>query len=678
MLKVLNDDDIQFDENNPLLRVATCSLQAETNIEQFILTLPQSIQALSLIQSFESGNKTLRTSYVEHFNELLILELQGSELMRTDTLENKLTIEIDTAIITLQYLNLDKVEIKNSNLRQIKYEDEKQDEDIEIMLKSESVIEKEEQPEILPYYKYKEIQKDLESPLLTGFTNLILARINACNLQNIHWEMFSGLQNLKYLMLERNNLKFIPSFAFYGTPNLMILSLAWNNLLNIQITDLAGLLELEYLDLSHNNFSQLSELSFPPFPKLKLADFRDNPITAVFPNTFDIMNRTDSIILGGEHSRLQLLPNSFLGLNKLMRLTIHNVDVPVLKQMLFTGMPVLKELVVTGNVNKIEFDAFLEIRRLETLILSKCNITTISMDSFYGLQYLTVLDLSKNQLKYLPPKIFDEQKNLKELLLNGNQLTELPKGVFDKIPAKLIRLNDNPWHCTCEMLEWNPMVTNKVKQRLATACNMEHDKGINCVADKMYAYRYENRVAPKCQTPNKVKNNDVFQAMKILRCKNPKLKYKKQKMINGQIAQQTAKPVKIPKYTKAEAENATEIIENKGKIKEIIPMMVPQMKNNIENKESTKEIRPQHKNSINNYMNSDYLKNIKIQNDNEANVLFTNYKMVNDGKHYQYHKANDQVVQQKPNKKKKHMQLLLKLQKTNERIYDSNQHKNEM
>lgn len=541
-----DDEDVNRNDENPLLRAATCFIQAETNLEEFVFSIPSSIQALSFIKGTDTGNKTLKISYLEHFDELLVLEIQGSDPITEDSALNDLTFEIDGVVLNLKYLNLDQVRIRNSKLRELRLHEETNEEDIEIKFESVTFIEKKDNSEILPYYKYKEIQKNLESPILIEFSNLILIRMFSCNLQNIHWEMFDGLQNLKYLILEKNNLKFIPNFAFYGTPNLKSLSLARNNLLNIQITDLAGLLEMEYLDLSYNNFSQLSELSFPPFPNLKVADFRDNPITIVFPNTFDIMNTTDCILLGSEEMKLQLLPNSFLGLNQLIKLAIHNVDVALLKQDLLVGMPVLKELILSGNVNKIEFDAFTELPQLEKLILSNCNIYNISMDSFYGLENLQVLDLSKNKLNFLPPNVFDDTIQLKELLLNDNELKELPTDIFKNIPAKLIRLTDNPWHCSCAMGDWDPMVINKIKQKIITSCDSQHDKAINCLFEKKYAYVYENRMAPKCATPKKVKNLSVFQAIRRhLQCKNHKLQLKKPVKVQEKLTKLTpAKPIK--------------------------------------------------------------------------------------------------------------------------------------
>lgn len=343
--------------------------------------------------------------------------------------------------------------------------------------------------------------------------------------------MFDGLNELQYLILERNNLTFIPAFAFYGTPNIKTLSLAHNKLLDIEITDLAGLLQLEYLDLTYNNFTQLSELSFPPFPKLKLANFANNPIGVIFPNTFEVMNTTDSLIIGSEDMPLTLLSNSFAGLHMLKILTVHNLHAYKLKRDFFVGMPQLKQLILTGNISKIEFDAFQEVNSLETLILSNCKIFNISMDGFLGLKKVKYLDLSKNELEYLPTGVFDDLENIRELYLNLNKFRTLPRDIFSKIHPKLLRINENPWHCTCEMSEWKPIIASRIKQKSLKNCEFVHDKGIGCANMENrfeYKYIYDTRISPKCAEPEQYKNWSVFHAMrKIFKCPDYKPKIKK-------------------------------------------------------------------------------------------------------------------------------------------------------
>lgn len=494
---------------NPLVKILTCLIPDNQPTNEFISTIPEDTEILTLLEESAGKNNTIHFSYLEHLTNLIGLEISGLKLMVQNVeINSSLSCMIDTPLNSLKYLILNNIELKPNN-RKILLPDN-----------NNETLETQTEEEILPYDVY--ISKEQESKIISfkGFDNLLSLRISSCNLQNIHWKMFEGMKKLLHLSLEDNYLKFIPDFAFYGTPNLVSLSLANNNLLNIEIADLAGLLELEYLFLSKNNFSQLSELSFPPFPKLKLANFQDNPITIIYPNTFDVMNTTDSLIVGCHEIALELLPNSFTGLNKLVKLTIINVSIPVLKRDIFNGMPKLKELTITGNITEIEFDTFSDMKYLEKLTLSKSNLKTLSMDSFFGLKNLDTLDLSDNQLATLSPGIFDHLTNLKELYLQKNSFENLPENIFKNVRSlKLIRLNENPWFCSCSMSKWDPKQTNKIKKYVYLPCDSRHDKGVGCIHQKVTKYEYENRVAPKCKAPFKYRTLGIYQVLrKFLQC----------------------------------------------------------------------------------------------------------------------------------------------------------------
>lgn len=522
-----------------VIRSAICILQTETDPKQLMNELPKNIESLTLIQGYESGNKTVKFSYLNDFPQIVSLELVGPNLFNKH-INSHLISEIDSPMKNLKYLNLERILIRDSKKQLINFLKEVQEENLtfEYVQKLDNrahaltMVQKSlNEDEVVPYDVFKQ-QRDSngDTPLFIGFKELLLLRIMNCELNNVNWEMFDGLEKLQYLILERNMLKFIPSFAFYGTPSLKQLSLAHNKLLDIQIADLAGLLQLEYLDLSYNNFTQLSELSLPPFPNLKLANFANNPISIIFPNTFEVMNTTISLVIGSDDMPLTLTTHSLTGLSMLEKLVINNLELKLLKKDMFVGMPNLKELILTGNITEIEYDAFLEVNQLEKLILTSCQIRNLSMDSFVGLQKLRYLDLSNNLLEYLPPGIFDQLYNLKELYLNTNKFQQLPRDIFSNVHPKLLRLNENPWHCSCGMSEWKPMIVNKVKQKILKPCDFVEDKGFSCNRENRFAYKYvfENKIAPKCAQPEHFANWSVFHAMRrILKCPDYKPKLRK-------------------------------------------------------------------------------------------------------------------------------------------------------
>lgn len=177
------------------------------------------------------------------------------------------------------------------------------------------------------------------------------------------------------------------------------------------------------------------------------------------------MNRTLKLYIGGEGAKLKLQKNSLLGLRELEVLHLFNLEIPSLERFILQGMPALEELKLRGNISNVEFDAFIDLVKLVDLDLSHCHIRQISMDAFFGLENVNRIDLSYNDLEYVPPGLFSlqVQKNLKEIILSKNRLTSLPNDFFkglrtlNKQPQiQNLRLDGNPWDCSCAMVNWNP------------------------------------------------------------------------------------------------------------------------------------------------------------------------------------------------------------------------------
>lgn len=177
------------------------------------------------------------------------------------------------------------------------------------------------------------------------------------------------------------------------------------------------------------------------------------------------MNTTIKLYLGSTTSTLTLQKNSLLGLRKAEILHLYNLDIFSLERFILQGLPALTHLKMRGIITSIDFDAFIDLANLLDLDLSSCHIERISMDAFYGLEKVRRIDLSKNDLEFIPPGLFvaQQQKELREIILTGNKLTSLPLDFFKnlRLPTKQIqiqniRLDENPWDCTCLMINWNP------------------------------------------------------------------------------------------------------------------------------------------------------------------------------------------------------------------------------
>ncbi|KAK2585528.1 hypothetical protein KPH14_010170 [Odynerus spinipes] len=529
------DNDHMSEE---LLKVATCVVAEEH--EKLLGMLPSDIQVLTILRSGRGDAEILlKATTFQRFPELLSLNIEGidyNDPSVKDVNKNEPTGGIVLAGdalfplgMTLLYLNLERVKLTSLNLTSknkanlvIKLMNLPNDEKLlneqvvtsatnehkghRLIFLSQQNNGENDDKEILPYDIYKQEMEGYRenAGLFTGLSALTHLRVYDCALKDISWHMFDGLDSLLYLSLEKNNLRFIPEFCFYGTPNLKLLSLASNQLLTLKSVDLAGLLMLEQLDLTGNNLTFLSELSFPPFPALKTADFGENPMDSVFPSTFEIMNTTEQLYLGGTGSRLKLQRNSLLGLLQLKILHLYNVDIPLLERFILQGMPSLTHLKIRGNISSIDLDAFSDLGRLLDLDLSYCHIQHISMDAFYGLEKVRRVDLSNNDLEFIPPGLFSSQyqKELKEIILTKNKLTNLPWDFFKNLrtvtkPSQVqnIRLDGNPWDCTCAMANWNPQLVNRIRE-----------------------------TAPRCFTPKRLQNWGVFHALRKggLQCRRSK------------------------------------------------------------------------------------------------------------------------------------------------------------
>lgn len=296
------------------------------------------------------------------------------------------------------------------------------------------------EPLIVPYEVFEREQRMAKMATFAGWLELRVLRVHACGLDELHWQMFDGLQRLEHLSLEENGIAVVPAFALFGAPLLRTLSLARNAIVELHYRALAGLLRLERLDVSDNRMAQLSEVTFPPFPRLRTLDVRGNPVRSVLPMTFGVMNATEHVLLGAASVEFELSTEEvFRSLGKLRTLRIENALASVLSQQVFRGLRGVESLRLQGNVRRIEFDAFAEMVAVRELVLSRCGLEALSMDTFFGTRDLEVVDLSENRLAVLPPGLFDGQSKLKEVYLQGNRLTALPNDVFGRPSLKLLR-----------------------------------------------------------------------------------------------------------------------------------------------------------------------------------------------------------------------------------------------
>jgi Leucine-rich repeat (LRR) protein len=104
--------------------------------------------------------------------------------------------------------------------------------------------------------------------------------------------VFAPFPNIETLILDSNQLKYLPVILFAQTPKLKTLSLAHNKLEEIDMAQFTGLEELESLNLSNNALTDLDPYTFDGLENLRVIDIRNNNIETL---RFGLMQNLPSL-----------------------------------------------------------------------------------------------------------------------------------------------------------------------------------------------------------------------------------------------------------------------------------------------------------------------------------------------------------------------------------------------
>lgn len=268
----------------------------------------------------------------------------------------------------------------------------------------------------------------------------------------------SSLPALLSLHLEENNLSHLPEASFSSLPNLQELFLNHNNLHAIAPGAFLGLDSLLRLHINSNRLSTVDPRWFRALPRLEVLMLGGNPVEVLPERAFSTLKSLRSLVLGGMGLR-SLEEKALEGLESLESLSFYeNLLTKVPTQALRT-VPGLKFLDLNKNLIKlIKTGDFQNMIHLKELGLNNMeDLVSIEKAALANLPELTKLEITNNpRLSYIHPEAFLQLRRLESLMLNSNSLLALHQRTMLSLPSlQEVSLHSNPLRCDC-LFHWAP------------------------------------------------------------------------------------------------------------------------------------------------------------------------------------------------------------------------------
>ena len=257
---------------------------------------------------------------------------------------------------------------------------------------------------------------------------------------------FEGLSGLLWLRLwnsQAAELKLEPG-AFTGLSSLWTLRLYDNELVRLDSGVFDGLPRLRYLFLGKNSLREVEADVFRGLPRLKNLVISDNPLAALPAGLFDGLGNLVNLYVTS--SPLKRLPGAiFEDLRSLEVLGLYGNELTRLEPDTFARLSNVWSLELQNNpLRSIAPRAFNGLESLIELRLRGSSLGTLPAGAFDGLRRLEVLDLSDSGVTRVEPGALDEMVDLSTLLLQKNRLQELESGTFRGLDIWAMHLQDNP------------------------------------------------------------------------------------------------------------------------------------------------------------------------------------------------------------------------------------------
>lgn len=200
---------------------------------------------------------------------------------------------------------------------------------------------------------------------------------------------------------------------------------------------------LKYLNLSNNALAQLDLNTFDENKRMLVLDLSNNLLKDINLGTFDQLTTLISLSLA--ENKLNNIPLGLLDKTQyLLHLNLAKNNINDFPLGIFDGLNALISINLSYNrlKNKIlALGIFDELKAVEKIDISGCNITSLSLGIFDETKKLNFVNLSHNNLDDIDGYIFDET-NLQFLDLSSNKIRSFPFNIL-KTSVKKLYLNNN-------------------------------------------------------------------------------------------------------------------------------------------------------------------------------------------------------------------------------------------
>ncbi|GFR70657.1 leucine-rich repeat-containing protein [Elysia marginata] len=337
------------------------------------------------------------------------------------------------SMIDLQALNLQKLRITNSGIKEIQNAALSHLSELKHLDLSQNLI------------------GQLEPRAFEGVEGLLTFNLSFNQLSDMGQTLIK-LENLTTLDLSANSLKGIPEGTFTNLSALTYLKLDGTPVRKLYARSFYGLSSLRELSMRDCTITQLDGEMFAFLPHLVTLNLGHNRLQTL-PPAMALSGHQFLHSVYFDHNEItDLKANSFKGLN------LHRVDLSfnrirdlgpeTFADATLTHVDLSHNLLLT--VSPASFTPIS--LQLSTLSLAGNPLRILPASVFSSLRALTLLNLTACQLSSLPNDVVADLVSLKKLDLSHNNIHFLSEGTLNLLDKlEVLMLSENPWVCDCSI-----------------------------------------------------------------------------------------------------------------------------------------------------------------------------------------------------------------------------------